>query len=209
MRRLRALPCAALLGVLLPALPRAFVPGLQARAGAAGAPGRRLRPPRGLRGGVHVGRAASGADEGEDVSVDRIMLKVYTPEGENIQILTSQIVLPGVEGQLGILRGHAPMLAPVTTGLVRYKRQGKWNPLVVFGGYASVESNIVTILCTNCEKAADVPEAKEVKAALEKATAELSAAKTRKDRLSAIDKVRAASARLQATAMLSGSGRAP
>ena len=44
-------------------------------------------------------------------------------------------------------------------------KQGKWNPLVVFGGYASVGNNVVTILCIDCERAADVPEAAQLRPA--------------------------------------------
>mmetsp|Transcript_18020 Transcript_18020/g.56727 ORF Transcript_18020/g.56727 Transcript_18020/m.56727 type:complete len:116 (+) Transcript_18020:435-782(+) len=107
-----------------------------------------------------------------------------------------------MEGRLGILRNHAPMLAPVDVGLLRYKRQGSWVPVVIVGGYATVQDNIVTVLTSDLEEADAVPSVEELKKQFDGASADLAAAASRKDRMEASQKVKLASARLQAASMM-------
>eukprot|EP00931_Biecheleriopsis_adriatica_P124231 TRINITY_DN99345_c0_g1_i1.p1 TRINITY_DN99345_c0_g1~~TRINITY_DN99345_c0_g1_i1.p1 ORF type:complete len:221 (-),score=40.90 TRINITY_DN99345_c0_g1_i1:32-670(-) len=145
----------------------------------------------------------SSAASGEELAVDRIMIKILTPEGLQVKTVVSELSLPGLEGRLGILRGHAPLVAPLAFGLLRYKRQGKWVPVVVRGGYASVQDNIATILTSDCERGAAIPAVSDAKQQLETATAALESAKDKFERLQALDDVKLASARLQA-AVLTG-----
>ncbi|CAE8641799.1 unnamed protein product [Polarella glacialis] len=147
---------------------------------------------------------ASDASEAE--TVDRMMLKVLTPEGLALQTVVSELSLPGLEGRLGILRGHAHMIAPVAFGLLRYKRQGKWLPVVLHGGFASVENNVVTILSSMCERGSSIPSAEESKQLLDTSTTKLTQTLSRVERLEATQEIRLAAARLQAAALLSKEG---
>jgi len=142
--------------------------------------------------------AAEGDKSGSN---DRMIVKVLTPEGPVIQTMCSQVVLPGVEGQLGILRGHAPLLAPVATGVLKYLEKGQWVPVVVFGGYASVDKNVVTVLSNDCQIGEQIPSLEEAQQDLESATAALSSASSKTERLEATQNVKAASARIQAATM--------
>ena len=138
---------------------------------------------------------------GDAVSVDRLLIKVLTPEGTQIKTLVSEVSLPGLEGRLGILRGHAPLVAPLSCGLLRYKRQGKWVPIVLRKGFMSVKNDVVLILTNDAERGADIPLVEEAKLQLEQCTEKLGMS-SRTGRLTAVDEVRLASARLQAAMLL-------
>ena len=45
----------------------------------------------------------------------------------------------------GILVNHAPMMSALDTGVLRFKEDGTWKPLVVMGGFATVDSNQLSV----------------------------------------------------------------
>jgi len=118
-------------------------------------------------------------------------------EGAGVTETVSEVVLPSASGQLGVLAGHAPMMTALDVGVLRYKQDGKWKPLVVLGGFATVDSNTMSVLVNEFEEA-DQINADEAKTAMEAATAALEKAESKKDKLEATASVKKAAARLQA-----------
>jgi F-type H+-transporting ATPase subunit epsilon len=78
--------------------------------------------------------------------VFRVVL--LTPHGRLLDCRAGSVVLPGHDGQLGILRNHAPMLIKLGVGLMRVEGiTGRSNAyFVVDGGFVRVSENNVTIL---------------------------------------------------------------
>ena len=56
------------------------------------------------------------------------------------------VVLPGVEGQLGILPRHAPLITALAKGEVVVRDQGETTTLLLSGGFMEVLEDVVTIL---------------------------------------------------------------
>jgi F-type H+-transporting ATPase subunit epsilon len=81
-----------------------------------------------------------------------LQIKVITPEKVIWSETSDQIVLPAVTGDLGILKDHAPLVTVLDAGVVRKRNAEKWIPLVLFGGFAEVENNQVTILGNGAEE---------------------------------------------------------
>uniref|UniRef100_A0A7S4VE37 ATP synthase F1 complex delta/epsilon subunit N-terminal domain-containing protein n=1 Tax=Alexandrium monilatum TaxID=311494 RepID=A0A7S4VE37_9DINO len=104
------------------------------------------RSPTALR--AEEGSAGSGSD--------RVQLKVLSPEGLGVTEAVSEVVLPSASGQLGKLANHAPMMTALDIGVLRYKQARQWKPLVVMGGFASVDSNQLSILVNDFEKVEDI-----------------------------------------------------
>ncbi len=70
-----------------------------------------------------------------------------------------EVLLPGVEGQLGIRTGHLPLITPIVAGEVVIKKSdGKEEVLVVFGGFAEVFGNTVRLMVDSAERATDLSE---------------------------------------------------
>eukprot|EP00401_Gymnodinium_catenatum_P054391 CAMPEP_0117533390 /NCGR_PEP_ID=MMETSP0784-20121206/39864_1 /TAXON_ID=39447 /ORGANISM="" /LENGTH=203 /DNA_ID=CAMNT_0005329823 /DNA_START=75 /DNA_END=686 /DNA_ORIENTATION=- len=135
--------------------------------------------------------------EGDVAVADRVSLKVMTPEGNSMTESVSEVVLPSASGQLGVLANHAPMMTALDVGVLRFKQDGKWKPLVVMGGFASVDNNVLSILVNDVETTDDI-DLDAAKAELEKATSQLETAETKKDKLDATQTAKKASARVQA-----------
>jgi F-type H+-transporting ATPase subunit epsilon len=57
-----------------------------------------------------------------------------------------QVDLPGAEGDMGILPGHAPLVTTLRPGIVTIFRGGKEEPVVVTGGFAEVSPAGLTVL---------------------------------------------------------------
>ncbi len=57
-----------------------------------------------------------------------------------------QVDLPGIEGDLGILPGHAPMVTLLRPGIVTIMREGQREPVVVIGGFAEMGPGGLTVL---------------------------------------------------------------
>ena len=81
-----------------------------------------------------------------------LQVKVITPEKVIWSDTSDQVVLPAVTGELGILKDHAPLVTVLDAGVVRKRSADKWVPLIVFGGFAEVENNQVTILGNGAEE---------------------------------------------------------
>ena len=57
-----------------------------------------------------------------------------------------QVDLPGAEGDMGILPGHAPLVTALRPGIVTIFNGGKREPVVVIGGFAEVSPSGLTVL---------------------------------------------------------------
>lgn len=83
-------------------------------------------------------------------------LEIATAErvvySEDVEIL----VAPGMDGQLGILPNHAPLLTALQPGEIRVVREGEESYMAVSGGFLEVMANRVTILADTAERAEEI-----------------------------------------------------
>jgi F-type H+-transporting ATPase subunit epsilon len=73
-------------------------------------------------------------------------LEFVSPERVLFSGDVEQVDLPGIEGDLGILADHAPLVTPLRPGIVTIHRGGAREPIVVIGGFAEVSPAGLTIL---------------------------------------------------------------
>ena len=67
-----------------------------------------------------------------------------------------EVILPRSTGQLGILRGHAPLLTALDIGVMRVRTDKDWTPIVLMGGFAEVENDELTILVNGAEEGSKI-----------------------------------------------------
>lgn len=88
-------------------------------------------------------------------------LTIVTPEGERFNGSVEGVVLPGSEGEFGVLEGHERFLSPLQHGTLELRTgQGpRW--AAVSDGFADVSGERVTVLVETCELGdqIDVPRA--------------------------------------------------
>lgn len=100
-----------------------------------------------------------------------IALEMVTPEKVALQVAADFVVLPALEGEMGILPGHAPFLVALTPGEVRVTTGGEIKTFAVSGGFAEIKDNKVSLFAETAEMA-DAIDAERARQALEKAKAQ-------------------------------------
>ncbi|HWA87399.1 MAG TPA: ATP synthase F1 subunit epsilon [Opitutus sp.] len=101
-----------------------------------------------------------------------LSLEIVTPEARVYSDTIDSVVIPTVEGEVGILPGHIPLLTEIAHGELRVTRNGKLEFLAVGGGFAQVEGDRVRVLAEHAISESGIDE-KAVEAALARAEAEL------------------------------------
>jgi F-type H+-transporting ATPase subunit epsilon len=128
------------------------------------------------------------------------MLNIVAPAGEVLRGEVNFLVVPGVEGELGILAHHAPMVAALRLGILRYVQEDKEKKMFVGGGFLEVDGEQATVLARVAENAESIDTAR-AQAAKERAERRL------KDRTSETDILRAEMALKRALVRLSLAAR--
>ncbi|MDR6120997.1 MULTISPECIES: F0F1 ATP synthase subunit epsilon [Bacillaceae] len=85
-----------------------------------------------------------------------IKVNVVTPDGPVYESDVEMVSTKAQSGELGILPGHIPLVAPLAIGVVRLKKDGKTELVAVSGGFLEVRPDQVTILAQTAEKASDI-----------------------------------------------------
>ncbi len=106
---------------------------------------------------------------------ESIELQVVTPERHVLQADVQAVEIPGKEGYLGILPGHAPLITELGTGILAYRRQSETHYLTVIHGYAEVLPDRVIVLAETSERAEEI-DPQRSRAAHDRAQAELAKA---------------------------------
>ena len=78
-------------------------------------------------------------------------LEITPPERAFFKETVQMVVLPGENGELGVLAGHAPLVLVLKSGSVRIKQNGQWRECVTADGYAMVDRKRVLLLCQLAE----------------------------------------------------------
>jgi F-type H+-transporting ATPase subunit epsilon len=82
-------------------------------------------------------------------------LELVSPERVLFSGEVDQVDLPGAEGDMGILPGHAPLVTTLRPGIVTIFRGGHSEPIVVIGGFAEVSPQGLTVLADQAVARAD------------------------------------------------------
>jgi len=85
----------------------------------------------------------------------RLHLEFVSPEAVLFSGEVDQVDLPGLEGDLGILSNHAPLVTALRPGVVTIIRDGKRELVVVIGGFAEVGPSGLTVLADQAVPRAD------------------------------------------------------
>ena len=113
---------------------------------------------------------------------EKIELQVVTPEQHILSEDVDSLEMPGKDGYLGILPGHAPLLTELGVGILTYHKGGETRSLTVMYGYAEVLPDRVIVLAETAERAEEIDVAR-ARAALERAKADLPKAGSTESRL--------------------------
>jgi F-type H+-transporting ATPase subunit epsilon len=95
----------------------------------------------------------------------QIQLEVVTPARRVLSALVESVEIPGKDGYLGILPGHAPLLTELGIGALSYVQSGQTHYLTVIEGFAEVLSERVIVLAEVSERSDEIDRARAEEAA--------------------------------------------
>ena len=87
-----------------------------------------------------------------------LTLEIVTPEARVYSDVIETVVIPTVEGEIGILPGHIPLLTQVEAGELRVSKNGRTEYLAVGNGFAEVDGDKVSVLAESAIDEARIDE---------------------------------------------------
>ena len=78
--------------------------------------------------------------------MDKIHAKIISPSGVLYSDDVDMVVMPGSEGELGVMAGHVPMIVQLKAGEVRFYNNKTHKPFVINNGLAHITPGQVNIL---------------------------------------------------------------
>jgi F-type H+-transporting ATPase subunit epsilon len=127
---------------------------------------------------------------------DTFQLEIVTPEKKVIDTAVTEIQIPGKNGYLGVLPGHAPLITELAVGEITFRADAKEHRLAVAWGFAEVLPDKVTILAETAERPSDI-DAGRARQSKERAEQRLSSGDTNVDVERSLNALRKAETRLE------------
>lgn len=103
-----------------------------------------------------------------------LKLSLITPQKQLLDgLAVESVVLPALQGEMGVLSGHIPMMVQLDFGSLRYKQDGLEKEFAVLGGFAEVLHEAVNVFAEGADLAEEIDEEAE-KQKIKRAKASLS-----------------------------------
>jgi F-type H+-transporting ATPase subunit epsilon len=126
---------------------------------------------------------------------DTFQLEIVTPEKKVVETTAEEVQIPGKNGYLGILPGHAPLITELSVGEITFRENSTEQKLAVAWGFAEILPNKVTILAETAERPSEI-NVERARQAKERAEQRLTSGDTSVDVDRALDALHRAQARL-------------
>ncbi len=88
----------------------------------------------------------------------KIQLDIVTAERQLVSEQVDYVSAPGVDGVLGILPRHSPLLTALAPGELRYKKDNEEYSFAIGGGFMEVRPDHITVLADTAEEAGEIDE---------------------------------------------------
>src|SRR5579863_6823195 len=127
---------------------------------------------------------------------DTFQLEIVTPEKRVVDTAATEAQIPGKNGYLGVLPGHAPLITELAIGEVTYRAGGEEQRLAVAWGFAEVLPDKVTILAETAERPSEI-DVERARKAKDRAEERLTSGDTNVDVDRALDALHRAETRIE------------
>ncbi len=85
-----------------------------------------------------------------------LQLEIVTPERLAYDDVVDSVVLPGAEGEMGVLPHHAPLLATLGVGELRIRKGGEEEFFAIAGGFVQVRPDKVVVMAETADMASEI-----------------------------------------------------
>ena len=83
-------------------------------------------------------------------------LEIVTPERRAFEGDVDEVIVPGSEGELGILPHHAPLISLLGQGILRYKQGDQTEEFAIFGGFLQVRPDRVVVMAETADLGSEI-----------------------------------------------------
>jgi len=108
------------------------------------------------------------------IEATSLALSVATPLGMLLEIEADSVQLPVLNGEIGVLPGHVPLLGALKPGVMRYKRGGQTFLAAIGSGFVEADASKVRVISEFFARPEDIDQA-EARSDLEEANQKLKA----------------------------------
>jgi F-type H+-transporting ATPase subunit epsilon len=91
---------------------------------------------------------------------NQIQLEVVTPERRVMAEAVDAVTVPGMNGELGILPGHTPLISQLRTGVLTFTQGERATQLHVSGGFVEVSDDRVSVMAEIAERPEEIDAAR-------------------------------------------------
>ena len=85
-----------------------------------------------------------------------LLLEIVTPERLAYSDEVDAVVLPGSEGELGVLPHHAPLITMLGVGELRIRKGGTEESFAIVGGFLQVRPDKVVVMAETADMASEI-----------------------------------------------------
>jgi len=85
-----------------------------------------------------------------------ILLEIVTPERLAYSDEVDAVVLPGSEGEMGVLPHHAPLVSTLGVGELRIRKGGSEESFAIVGGFVQVRPDRVVVMAETADMASEI-----------------------------------------------------
>lgn len=85
-----------------------------------------------------------------------LLLEIVTPERLAYSDTVDAVVLPGIEGELGVLPHHAPLVSMLGVGELRIRKAGAEESFAIVGGFLQVRPDKVVVMAETADMASEI-----------------------------------------------------
>ena len=85
-----------------------------------------------------------------------ILLEIVTPERLAYSDEVDAVVLPGSEGEMGVLPHHAPLVSTLGVGELRIRKGGTEESFAIVGGFVQVRPDRVVVMAETADMASEI-----------------------------------------------------
>ena len=104
--------------------------------------------------------AASSWDDNAAVPASHFRSYIVTPFEVFFDDDCTMLIIPAADGEMGLQRGHAPLVTALYPGEVRIQKDGVWHYAFVSNGYVQIERDYAMVVCKSAEWADDIDPAR-------------------------------------------------
>jgi F-type H+-transporting ATPase subunit epsilon len=85
-----------------------------------------------------------------------LLLEIVTPERLAYSDTVDAVNLPGIEGELGVLPHHAPLVTMLGVGELRIRKGGEEESFAIIGGFLQVRPDRVVVMAETADMASEI-----------------------------------------------------